>query len=717
MKFHNIKRPTLNNVVKLDNHSSVIGTTAYLESTSQKNSAARLLMGTQQSQQTLEPAKPDIPWILTGGETELAKYTFDDIMQCNAIVIAKIPFYFSARQKDVPFTLIYRVEETGEIDYMDVTPYIQNHTIFGNRKHFTPRVRSLEPGDILIKGERLTKTGTIQLEDLYTSTVNANVIFCSDPESTEDGFRVTPEFIERTVPLAIGDVTASYGSKSFPINVYGNEVNPRAFPTQGERIRQDGLAFCIREYGDWDWLMTHKSQLNKPDRVFDVCMHAEPGAEVIDVDVLTTTMEPKRPVTNPETSAPLNVEVTRKLEYSKRMISQYTRIKQEANVVISLPLMRKFANCTLAAPNSPDIMSLLPQDERIKIKQLASEKRLRKFIRTQKNAELDEWTVNIKYAWRFPVVKGAKYANRAGNKGVVCCITEQKDMFTDEFGVVADMSVFFKSTISRMNPGQLDLHAIGGSLRAAQVRMREMVKDGKIQEAFDFIVGLYEIVAPVTHDAVMELVTTPELVKEHVMCCINADVLPVTILPHETHLVDEMYMALWEYCPPMVGKIHFTNYRGEKEYLRKPGLIAPIPFGILEKTKHNDLAENTAQLQHHGLPTSSSTKAEHPSGIKQHAAKVFSETEARMMSNVVGSIPVAQIMEMANCPEVSEESAGNFFAREKPLSHDSTVDRVNRPMGGNSAQSLIEHKLMVAGVGIEGNDAESLSKSIGWNKR
>lgn len=407
-------QPTINGIKKLHNHNAVIGTTAYTCNVSQGDSASRLMMATVQDQQLLGPDKPEVPIFLSGGETEKAKYTFDDILPCNAYVVAKIPFYTSlSGSKDIPFTLVYREEETGVHDFIDVTPYIETHVKFTHRKYFTEHVKGLQEGDFIAKGTRLTRTKNIHEGDLHSNRVNALTLYISAPETTEDGFGITKEFGQKLTPTAAGSATISSGSTSYPVMCYGGGKRP--YPMQGEKIREDGLISCVREYDEmWDWICTHESQLDKPDRIFDSCIHGEPGAEVYEVEALTNYGEGKRPVTNPKIFDSLQVYHNRKMFYGKRMLEMYTNICRNSNSKMSLALHRKFTECMLAAPNSQELISCLPKLEQEKLAQKAREGKAKKYIRTIKNTELDEWTVSIKYSWKYPLHKGAKLANDDG---------------------------------------------------------------------------------------------------------------------------------------------------------------------------------------------------------------------------------------------------------------------------------------------------------------
>lgn len=713
-------QPTINGVNKVKNNTAVIGTTAFVTNLGQGSSASRLMMAAVQAQQLLGPRGAEPRLFLSGGETEMAKYNFDDIIPCNCYIEAKIPHYPSLYSKDVPFTLIYREEATGKFDFIDVTPYIENHIKFTHRKEFLPLAGKLEPGMFLPKGTRLTKTSNIHDGDIHSNTVNAMTLYISSPETTEDGFGIRKGFVEKLMPKAYGTSTASYGLTTFPIYIYGTENKKRHFPAQGESLRADGMISCIREYDEmWDWLFTHEALLDKPDRIFDVCMHGEPNAKVYEVDVLTTNEENKKPVTNPDISKSLEPYYLRKVQYAKKMISFYSKIKSESNARIALPLYRKFADMLAIAPNSSDLKSVLPESEQRILASRARNKKSVKYIRTVKNATLDEWTVTIKYSWEYNLHKGAKLANLYGGKGVICKFIDDDKMYTDDLGNVADITIFTKAVSARMNNDQMYEHYMSGYVLAVKRKCVKLMEKSKWEEAFDHTLRMYQILSPnITYPNALRIYKTLDDKIEHLKLIYSGDNLPRCTVPGDADYIHEgLYDQILDHIPPEFSRIRYVNERGEIEYLKKKGLIAPTAIGILEKTQHNNLAESTAQQQHHGLPTSTSNKGEHASGYKQHSPKIFSETETRLMSNVVGSIVTAQIMDQATNSTSSQMSAETMFTSTIPGGERVYVDRNIQPMGEGSPQAMIRHSFENEGTEISGIDAKSLDASIKWSSR
>lgn len=715
--------PTVNGVKKVLNNNAVIGTTAYIAPITQGNSASRLHMMTVQYQQRLEMRHPDLPYILSGGEHELAKYTFDDIMPCTAFIEAKIPFYSSLHQRDVPFTLIYRDDSTDIYDFIDVDNYIVNHTKFGYKKIFDDIVRNLSQGDILRKGQRLTRTRNIHEGDLHSNTLNTWTLYVSDPASTEDGFRVTPEFIERSSPLAIGECSSGYGSGSFPLYTYGNENNRRTMPMQGERIRDDGLIIAMREYSDqWDWIFCHEDLIDKPDGVFDVCLYGEPGAEVIDIEAMTANLDGRRHTTNPDLSSALEMHVNRSLAYSRRMLETYTSIMQDPKAKISIALMRKFAESFNVDPNSKDLISLLPKREQARLHAISSRQANRKpkvLERTRKNAELDEWSFSIRYAWRYHVDKGAKYAGQHGDKGVICEITPRDKMFSDEHGNVADMTVMPVAVIARMNIDQLIEQYINCFMWTIRKDCIALIEQSKWDEAWEHLITAYKICSPyITYLDVVNICQTSERKRQHLLAVTGEGKWPIiTIHADSDHVGMGLIGNIIEYREPEETTIYFTDYRGVRIALKQKGIIAPRAVAILEKTAHNAMAASTARTQHHGIPTSSTQKGSMAGNIKEHAPKVFSETEMRMMSNIIGGVNVAMMAEIATNPDAAESSAFRLYASEKPMQLESLVDRDAIPIGGNNALNLINHELANLGVEFLGVTPDELDKSLNWRKQ
>lgn len=720
--------PTLNGIEKKLNNIATIGDTALCGPINQGNSASRLHMATVQKQQRLSMVATELAHILHGGEYEVGKYTFDAIMPCSAYVFDSVVHShgFASASHDTPRTIIYQEDESGIYDYIEVDNYVFNHTKFGYEKRFDPIVHSLAPGSVLHKGQRLTRTSNIMEGDLHSDTINCWTLYVTDFATTEDGFRFSESFIEKTRPTALGDITGALGSSQFPLWLYNteSETQKQIMPNIGEKIRDDGMVVALREYSEmWDWMFCHEDLMDKPDPMFDQCLYGEPGAEVVEIDSLTNSLDDKKHFTNPELTKVLKQQVNKKFGYSRRMIEAYTRIKTtDRNAKISTRLMRKFAEAFNVDPNNKELISLLPKNEQVRLKNISERNSTKKpkFIdRTKKNAPLDEYTFRIRYKWLYEVGKGAKYADNHGGKGVICEETPDDQMFYNARGIIADRTVYPGATVSRMNLDQLTEHYINAFMWYVSLDCAELMEQGKYEEAFKHLTGAYKITSPfITYPDVMEMCKTMKRKIQHLEATCGEGKWPrITVHADSTHLGHEIIGRIIEYREPTEETIYFTNYKGEKEELLQKGIIAPMCLAILEKTAHNAIASATARTQHHGLPTSSTQKHSMPGQLKERSPKKLSETEVWTMSNVIGAHNVAMLKQMATDRRAAESSAELLYQTERPLELEDIIDRSRIPMGEGNELALFEHQLAVLGTGFVGNTPDELDKALQWRQQ
>lgn len=300
----------------------------------------------------------------------------------------------------------------------------------------------------------------------------------------------------------------------------------------------------------------------------------------------------------------------------------------------------------------------------------------------------------------------------------MCKFIDYDKMYRDSRGRVADIVIFTRGVSARMNNDQMFKHHMAAYILEVKHECQKLMAAGDYDKAWQHTLTMYAVISPTTHESSMRIMKSKERIKRHLHAIYDGDNLPrVTIRADDTHIGEEMYDAMMEHMPPLESEITFINDYGEKETLEKKAIISYTPIGILEKTQHNKLAECTAQQQHHGLPTSTSNKGEHPSGYKQHAPKVMSETETRMMSHLCGSVIVAQIMDQATNSKTSEACAEAMFSSKTPGGDKVYVDRRVHPMGNNSSLALIRHEFENEGSEFVGTSAKELSDSIGWDKR
>lgn len=229
--------------------------------------------------------------ILTGAEREFGKYTFNVKMPCNAEILRIIPKYHGGvglhAIRDNPVdVIVYEDIDSGELGVLHVPRFSSKHQHFGFRYKDRPIRSRLVPGVHLTKDTVIADSPAVDELGNYRLGVETNVAFMSVPGVIEDGVIVSEDYLRKLSAKGYESRVASWGSKMYPLNLYGDDKVYKPFPDIGERIRDDGLLFALRRYDDLlAAVEMTPAALRQVDYVFDYKIYAEPNARVVDVNV------------------------------------------------------------------------------------------------------------------------------------------------------------------------------------------------------------------------------------------------------------------------------------------------------------------------------------------------------------------------------------------------------------------------------------------------
>lgn len=391
---------------KLPNRLETMGLTATLSPYVAFNSSSRVQMLASHISQMIQPAHSDIPRTLSGFETQLADYTFNITMPTDGIVISVHRKYFgdishNPNMKNPLITVIYQCQETGEYDYIDISEYHSKHKIFGCQFKVNPIVEKLRPGSAIPKGTLLAHSPSIKEGNIYSSSIEANVAYISMPGTIEDGFVVSESFCEKGAPLEISHSIVEWGRKAYPLNIYGDERNYKPFPDIGEKIRDDGLVFALREYNhQYDAIEMNNKALMEVDMIHDIRIYGIPGAEVFDIQIETGIGESRnRPLTPKGMETHAMRYITQASNYYAGIRSTYDKLVKENVRGISI---------------SPRLQILVTRSIADKPNSIFSNNSNGIVRRTYKNSPLDEYRVLVRYKNRKKLGLGSKITNLHG---------------------------------------------------------------------------------------------------------------------------------------------------------------------------------------------------------------------------------------------------------------------------------------------------------------
>lgn len=259
------------------------------------NSSPRTQMFSSHLSQRLNTTDQSLKYIQTGMEYEFGKYTFSISLPCNARVIRVIPRYNETQdQYSIEYNpqeiVIYEDLDDDEqhlIDILDIPRYCSNHQHFGFEYRPTEAYNSLTPKATIEKGTIIVDSPAKLPNGGYMYGKEINVAFMSHEAIAEDGILICRDVLDKFSYLTYESRVVEWGSKKFPLNLYGDENNYKAFPDIGEYIRDDGLLMMFRTL-DKNLGPVEQSvyDMMTPDHIFDRSVYgAGPKGRIVDIRV------------------------------------------------------------------------------------------------------------------------------------------------------------------------------------------------------------------------------------------------------------------------------------------------------------------------------------------------------------------------------------------------------------------------------------------------
>lgn len=621
--------------------------------------------------------------ILTGAEREFGRFTFNVKMPVNAEILRIIPKYRtgvgrnSIRENPLD-VIVYMDMDTGELGILSVPSFSAKHQHFGFRYKERPVRSRLTPGMAIPAGTIIADSPNVDDLGNYRMGVETNVLFASMPGIIEDGVIVSEDYVNRLTATGYETRTASWGSKMYPLNLYGDDNEYKPFPDIGERIRDDGLLFALRRYDDlMGAVEMTPAALREVNYSFDTRVYAEPGAKVVDVAVRSGARNGSLTPEAMETQTRRYYEATLHFHHSlmevykeqKRRLGHWPRITPEFQRVLVEGLVY-----------SPD-----PNRSRATL--------------IYKLQPLDDWRVDVTFEYDVKPVVGSKLTGWSGDKGVICSIRKTEDMPVDEEGNRADAIMDGDSTIKRMNVSRMYEQYINITSRTVTNRVRAMAPktEEEYLRAWDYLLGYYRIVSPG-----MEVILTTEYDQSprHHVDEVIKDGIYLWFPTDNPVYLPEMIQALARTYPVHLGPVTYRGESGQMRRTKKPMFIGSIYVMLLEKTGVDCSGVSSAKLNHFGITAKLTNADKFSFPRRPQPVRGIGESEGRLMVATVGSEMTAEILEMSNSPQTHKNVSANILRAEKPTDIESVVDRTIAPRGRNRSLIFIKHALQCVGIGF-----------------
>lgn len=640
--------------------------------------------------------------VSTGMERELGKYTFSVQMPEDGVVLAVIPRYSQTMGANNiafnPETIIIYENEQRQIGMVSIPYFHKTHPYFGFKYDVKIPPDSIAINSFIPKGTIFADSPSKTENGGYKYGIELNIAFMSHPAGAEDGILISREILPKLKFKVFETRIVEFGSKHFPLNLYGTKDKYKPFPDIGESIRRDGILMAIRGYDDDIVPVTMSSMdLTEVDYVFDRSTYVRgEGGKVVDI-IMTHDRNKQSKV--PEEmmehvmkySTSLEQFYTRILELEKK-IKEQRRIKfGSSNVTFTPPLHRLLVEARAMLKHPP-----------------TSKDKSGKLTRVYKEEPIDDYRVEFVVEYDITPGIGFKMTGSYGDKGVICKIVDPEQMPVDADGNRADVVMDAGSTINRMNAGRPYEQYFGSAARdvsklirdtlnvssydrlTARDKVLEISKTNPdaIQQAHRTALDLYEITSPVQYKTYSAFDWNN--VVEHVQDIVEDGIRLYVPIGNEPEVVD-MVQAVEKRFKLCYGPVTFFNEQGRKITTKYPVRIGPYYMMVLEKIGDDWSSVSYSKLHHFGILTPMTKFEKYSLPHRNSPIRTMGETESRLYSSYCGIECVAEMMDRNNNPSTHREMVRNILEAEYPSNIDSTVDRTKIPFGNAKPLQLVKH--------------------------
>lgn len=677
------------------------------------DSASRRQMFSSHISQALVIEGSTERFIQTGMEQEYGKYTFNVKMPVDAEIIRVIERYPRTLDESNighnPETLvIYENADTKEIGCLSLVDYFSHHQYFGFPYKRNSTVLKLRKGEYVSKGTVLLDSPSITEKGGYKYGRECNVAFMSHPAVAEDGFIVSRDVLQKFRFKTYETRVIEWGSKSYPLNLYGDENKYKPHPDIGELVRADGVLMALRQHNEnFAPVETSVSRTREIDPVFDMCYYAAGPGEVKDGKILSGRVIDIRVMHDPESTVPttpVGMEVQTKryndarLRYFKDIYDVYLSLKRQRGKALSIT--HEFNRLIVEA------ISVLGA-----IKPIANNKETPERVsKLHRGIPLDDWRVEFVIEYTVEPIIGYKLTDSHGGKGVICHIAEPHEMPVDEAGNRADIVVDQGARLSRMNLGGLYEPYINAASRdlAKEIKNKLLgqsvvpagwhIKNPDmniVNQCWSRYMRYLQIVTPMTYERFKEF--DDKTIISYLESIIKEGMIYLYYPPDNQ--VDGMTVIeqLEQEFAPTYGPVTYTGYSGKQCTTVDNVRIGSMYIILLEKTGDDWTAVSSGKWQSFGVLAQITNRDKYTQPTRNQAIRAWGETETRIATAYVGSIMASEILDRNNNIMSHRQVLTSILEADKPTDINCSVDRSINPLGNARPLQLAKHYAMCGG--------------------
>lgn len=624
-------------------------------------------------------SQPSSQRLQTGVGYELGKYTYKLQIPEGSYVTARIPKYgtsliSSSQFKNPLSTVIFVNDETQEVDCIDLVRFHSQHQYFGFEYKYDKDIL-----DDIHKGKR-TYVNTVVADSPskapdgdYQFGIHANIALTSDPVVIEDGIKISESFAEKLKFSLFESRTVIFSNDTIGLNIYGDDDVYKMFPNIGDRIRDDGILFSLRDHDDEMAPADLSMSSLKYPTMFDTSTFGQPGAEVIDIEIIKGDVSRTELLTGMQEQ--LQHHHNAQVRYSRAIYDEYKRLMKESRG--TLRLSHKFNTLV------KDAYAIISAD----INKLSYRSR----------DKLNGWTVKIIYKYELTPKLAFKLTDLMGGKGVVCEVVSDEQMPINDIGIRADVVMDNQSLYKRTIMGKHHEIYINATIDKLMWDLRQLVVEGDKSTyltAFNYVLGFYKIVSPPMYDLILAnefdgIKHVEELLKGNIGLWLPANN-PVDYM--------EVIQLLEKHYPAINGKVKFSGTDGKMKTSKSNILIGGCYMILLDKIATESAAVASAKTQHFGIPSKLNKTNKYHSPARDQPTKTIAEDESRVLESIVGGKMTVDLLDQTNNPDVHKTILNNIYRSDKPSGIYRLVDRTKQPTGHGYIQNMVNNVLNCAGL-------------------
>ncbi|MDE6209901.1 MAG: hypothetical protein K2M73_09555 [Lachnospiraceae bacterium] len=664
-------------------------------------SAARLSMFSSHISQSvvLNDSKESI--IQTGIEKQLGENTFSVRAEKEVMVVDVIKRYNNISADLVTQTtsvlIITQDLETSELDYIEVPYNFSPQVSIANGFKYIwdeDLINSLRPGSIIPKGTIMADSPSVKTNSGYGYGRNCNMALITLPDVAEDGVVISESCSKKLSYTVFDVVDISFGTHTFPLNVYGDSKIYKPFPEIGDLINDSAVVMALRNCENSTAPeLCSINDVKSYDVFFDKVYYTRDKGKIIDGNIASGVVVDikawKQPRNKKELYTGMDDILMKYVNsyklFCKKVVDTYHAARanhrkktREDNIPLS-PKFQRYLNDCMVVVNEKNY----------------------KFRYSFRNNPEDLYRMQFTIQFHVNLGLGGKISDCSGCKGVVVDVRPDNEMPVDMYGNRAEIIMDSTSIANRMCVGRLYHQDFCDASRYVKEQVTEIMNKGGDSEANYYL----------AYEKILDLLKV--LGTEQFKCYQDiTDINQIKEIVDET-IRDELYLyykvssAKKPYEIALELKEKGLNHPANPVYLYKNGdyvltkknvVIAPIYTIVLAKSADLWLSTPSSVTNHYGLPIGVNSSLRRHFPWRNNPVKVMSETETRLFASYTSPLALAELKDRANNINTQRHMYKKILEAPQPTNIDCIVDRDEVPYGGDVALQLLNDIINAGGI-------------------